>query len=103
MPATAMLGTGALRKGGRYVLCGLYGGELVHPLPPIAQRAIGIIGSYVGNLQELKEVVALAKKKKLKTTPVELRSLSEVNRTLEELKAGKILGRVVIDMEKEAT
>ena len=28
MPATAMLGTGALRKGGRYVLCGLYGGEL---------------------------------------------------------------------------
>ena len=103
MPATAMLGTGALRKGGRYVLCGLYGGELVHPLPPIAQRAIGIIGSYVGNLQELKEVVALAKKRKLKTTPVELRSLSEVNRTLEELKAGKILGRVVIDMEKEAT
>jgi D-arabinose 1-dehydrogenase-like Zn-dependent alcohol dehydrogenase len=48
-------------------------------------------------------VVALAKKKKLKATPVELRRLSEVNRTLEELKAGRILGRVVIDMEKEAT
>jgi len=103
MPATAMLGTGALRKGGRYVLCGLYGGEFVHPLPPIAQRAIGIVGSYVGNLQELKEVVALAKNKKLKATPVELRSLSEVNRTLQELKAGRVLGRVVIDMEKEAT
>ncbi len=45
MPATASLGIGALRKGGRYVLCGLFGGELVHPLPPIAQRAIGIVGS----------------------------------------------------------
>jgi alcohol dehydrogenase/propanol-preferring alcohol dehydrogenase len=96
-----MLGTGALRKGGRYVLCGLYGGELVHPLPPIAQRAIGIVGSYVGNLQELREVVALAKKHKIKPTPVALRAPDEVNRTLEELKAGKILGRVVLDMERE--
>src|SRR6185503_16256366 len=70
MPATAALGLGALRKGGRYVLCGLFGGEITHPLPPFAQRAIGLVGSYVGNLQELKEVVALAKKKKLKPTPV---------------------------------
>jgi D-arabinose 1-dehydrogenase-like Zn-dependent alcohol dehydrogenase len=100
MPATALLGTGALRKGGRYVLCGLYGGELVHPLPPIAQRAIGIVGSYVGNLQELKEVVALVKKGKIKPTPVTLRAPAEVSRTLEELKAGRILGRVVLDMEK---
>jgi D-arabinose 1-dehydrogenase-like Zn-dependent alcohol dehydrogenase len=99
MPATAMLGTGALRKGGRYVLCGLYGGELVHPMPPIAQRAIGIVGSYVGNLQELKEVVALAKKKKIRPTPVTLRKPDEVSRTLEELKAGRILGRVVLDFE----
>ena len=96
MPATAALGLGALRKGGRYVLCGLFGGELTHPLPPFAQRAIGLIGSYVGNLQELKEVVALAKKKKLKPTPVLTRPASEVNGILEDLKAGKVLGRVVL-------
>jgi len=96
MPATAALGLGALRKGGRYVLCGLFGGELVHPLPPFAQRAIGLVGSYVGNLQELKEVVALAKKKKLKPTPVTTRPASEVTQILENLKAGKILGRVVL-------
>ncbi len=96
MPATAALGLGALRKGGRYVLCGLFGGEITHPLPPFAQRAIGLVGSYVGNLQELKEVVALAKKKKLKPTPVSTRSSSEVNAVLEELKAGKVLGRVVL-------
>ncbi len=96
MPATAALGLGALRKGGRYVLCGLYGGEITHPLPPFAQRAIGLVGSYVGNLQELKEVVALAKKRKLKQTPVSTRPASEVNAILEELKAGKVLGRVVL-------
>ncbi|HXZ52562.1 MAG TPA: alcohol dehydrogenase [Burkholderiales bacterium] len=99
MPATAQLGIGALRKGGRYVLCGLFGGELVYPLPPIAQRAIGIVGSYVGDLQELREVVALAKKKRLKPSPIETRPADEVNRTLDQLKAGHILGRVVLDFE----
>jgi D-arabinose 1-dehydrogenase-like Zn-dependent alcohol dehydrogenase len=98
-PATAALGIGALRKGGRYVICGLYGGELVHPLPPIAQRAIGIIGSYVGNLRELKEVVALARKGRIKAAPVETRPADEANRALEDLKAGRVLGRVVLDFE----
>jgi D-arabinose 1-dehydrogenase-like Zn-dependent alcohol dehydrogenase len=98
-PATAGPGIAALRKGGRYVICGLFGGELTHPLPPIAQRAIGIVGSYVGNLRELKEVVALAKKKKLKPTPVETRPASAANAALEDLKAGKVLGRIVLDME----
>ena len=96
MPATAALGLGALRKGGRYVLCGLFGGEITHPLPPIAQRAIGLVGSYVGNLKELKQVVALAKKKKLKPTPVTTRPAAEVSQILDELKAGKVLGRVVL-------
>ena len=101
-PATAALGIGALRKGGRYVICGLYGGELVHPLPPIAQRAIGIIGSYVGNLQELKEVVALAKKSKLKPLPVETRPAERAPEALADLKNGRIVGRVVLDFEEGA-
>ena len=101
-PATAALGIGALRKGGRYVICGLYGGELVHPLPPIAQRAIGIVGSYVGSLQELKEVVALAKKRKIRQTPVETRPADAANAALEDLKAGKVLGRIVLDFESVA-
>jgi D-arabinose 1-dehydrogenase-like Zn-dependent alcohol dehydrogenase len=100
MPVTFTLGTAALAKGGRYVLVGLFGGEVTFSLPPIAQRAISIMGSYVGNLREQREVVALAKAGKLKPTPVETRAASEVNRTLGELKAGKIVGRVVLDMEK---
>jgi len=99
-PATAALGIAALRKGGRYVICGLYGGELTHPLPPLAQRAIGIVGSYVGSLQELKEVVALAKQGRIRPTPVETRPAAEANRALEDLKAGKVVGRVVLDFER---
>jgi D-arabinose 1-dehydrogenase-like Zn-dependent alcohol dehydrogenase len=99
MPATAALALGALRKGGRYVLVGLHGGELVHPLPPIAQRAIGIVGSYVGNLQELKEVVALAKKKKIRPMPVETKPADAVNGALQGLNDGKVVGRIVLDFE----
>jgi len=101
MPATVMLGLSALRKGGRFVLVGLFGGELTHPLPSFALRAIGLVGSYVGNLQELREVVALAKKKKLKKMPLTTRPATEVNAILEELKSARVLGRVVLDFETE--
>ena len=99
MPATHAAAYPALRKGGRYILCGLFGGEITLALPPVAQRAVAMMGSYVGNLQELKEVVALAKKKKLKPTPVTTRPAGEVNAILEDLKAGRVLGRVVLDLE----
>lgn len=101
-PATAALGIGALRKGGRYVLCGLFGGELKHPLPPIAQRAIGIVGSYVGSLQELKEVVALAKKRRIRPMPIDVRPAEEASAALEALKQGRVVGRVVLDFERAA-
>jgi D-arabinose 1-dehydrogenase-like Zn-dependent alcohol dehydrogenase len=102
LPATATLGLAALTNGGRLVLVGLFGGEITLPLPPLAQRAVGIVGSYVGSLAELKQVLALAKKGKLKPMPIETRPAAEVNRALEELKAGRILGRVVLDLEHEA-
>jgi D-arabinose 1-dehydrogenase-like Zn-dependent alcohol dehydrogenase len=101
MPATHALAYPALRKGGRYILCGLFGGEITLSLPPIAQRAVAVMGSYVGNLEELRQVVALARKKRLKPAPVTTRSAQEVNAVLEDLRAGKVLGRVVLDFERE--
>ena len=102
MPATAALGMSAVKKGGRYVICGLMGGELVYPLPNLVQRALTVVGSHVGNLRELREVVALAKKRKLKPVPVETRPAGEASRSLEELRAGRVLGRVVLDFESVA-
>jgi D-arabinose 1-dehydrogenase-like Zn-dependent alcohol dehydrogenase len=99
MPATAALGMSVVKKGGRYVICGLMGGELVYPLPSLVQRALTIVGSHVGNLRELKEVVALAKKGKLKPAPVETRPAAEASGALEDLKAGRVLGRIVLDFE----
>jgi len=49
-------------------------------------------------VQELREVVALAKSGKLRAIPVEKRPMSEISRTLDELKAGTVIGRVVAEI-----
>jgi len=95
---TASLAYGALRKGGRLVLVGLYGGEIPLSVVQVIQRAVTIQGSYVGTVAELNEVVGLAREGKLKPIPIQRRPLSEVSSTLDELKAGTILGRVVAEI-----
>jgi D-arabinose 1-dehydrogenase-like Zn-dependent alcohol dehydrogenase len=94
-PTTAAPALAALRKGGRLILVGLYGAEIPVSTVSIIQRAITIQGSYVGTVDELKEVVALAKAGKIKPIPIERRPLSEVSAVLDQLKAGKVIGRVV--------
>ena len=93
--STASLAMAALRKGGRYILVGLYGGQLSLSLVPVAQRAMTIQGSYVGSLQELHEVVELARSGRLKPIPTAVCSMEEVSGILDQLKAGTVLGRVV--------
>ena len=96
--ATASLALGALRKGGRLILVGLYGGELPVSLVATIQRALTIQGSHLGSLAELSSVIALAREGKLQPIPVQKRPLSQVNRTLDELQAGAIQGRVVVEI-----
>jgi D-arabinose 1-dehydrogenase-like Zn-dependent alcohol dehydrogenase len=96
--ATASLALATLRKGGRLILVGLYGGEIPLSLVAVVQRALTIVGSNVGTVAELKAVVELARAGRLPRIPIERRPLSEVSRTLDELKAGKIVGRVVAEI-----
>ena len=95
---TARLALGVLRKGGRLILVGLYGGEIPLSLVATIQRALTIQGSHLGSIDELKQVVALAREGKLQPIPIQKRPLSEVSRTLDELKAGAVVGRVVVEM-----
>jgi D-arabinose 1-dehydrogenase-like Zn-dependent alcohol dehydrogenase len=94
---TASLALGALRKGGRLILVGLYGGEIPISIVTAIQRALTIQGSHLGTVAELKAVVALACAGKLKPIPIQRRPLSEVSCTLDELKAGAVFGRVVVE------
>jgi D-arabinose 1-dehydrogenase-like Zn-dependent alcohol dehydrogenase len=95
---TAELALGALRKGGKLILVGLFGGELALSIGSTILRAITIQGSHLGSVAELREVVALARAGKIRPIPIEKRPLAQVNRTLDELKAGAIVGRVVVEI-----
>jgi D-arabinose 1-dehydrogenase-like Zn-dependent alcohol dehydrogenase len=94
---TAKCALEALCKGGRLVIVGLYGGAIQLSLVVTILRALTIQGSHLGTLAELKAIVELARSGKLKPIPIEKRPLSDVSRTLDELKAGNIIGRVVVE------
>ena len=94
--ATARLGIDALNKGGTYIIVGLFGGDITLPLVTIPMRALTIRGSYVGTLSEMRELMAMVRAGKVKPMPVGRRRLDEVNQALEDLKAGRIVGRVVL-------
>jgi D-arabinose 1-dehydrogenase-like Zn-dependent alcohol dehydrogenase len=79
-------------------LVGLYGGEIPLSLVTTIQRALTIQGSHLGSVEELKQVVALAQEGKLQPIPIQKRLLSEVSHTLDELKAGAVVGRIVVEM-----
>jgi propanol-preferring alcohol dehydrogenase len=95
--STAANDIASLGRGGKLVLVGMFGGRLDMPLMTFPGQAISIIGNFVGNPKQLREVVALAKAGKLRSIPVETRAKSEATRTLQELRDGKITGRVVLE------
>ncbi|HZV20221.1 MAG TPA: alcohol dehydrogenase [Hyphomicrobiales bacterium] len=96
-PQTAKLGIGAMARGGKYVVVGLYGGELSYPLPFFPMRALTVQGSYTGSLDELKELMTLARRGAIADFPLRAHSLTEVNDVLSNLRAGTIVGRSVLN------
>jgi len=99
---TAQMALGTLRKGGKLILVGLFGGKVTLSIAGTILRAIMVQGSHLGSVGELKDVIALARAQKIKPIPIEMRQLSDVSRTLDELKRGTIVGRAVVACEQES-
>ena len=85
-----------LRKGGKVIVVGLYGGALELALPLVPLRAISIVGSYVGSLHELEELLALARRGVPPHVHIERRGLDDAQCALDALRAGKVAGRNVL-------
>ena len=94
--ASFTFGFNALRKGGRLIVVGLFGGAAQLSVPMIPLKNATIMGSYVGTLGDMAEMMALAKSGTLPALPVATRPLAEVADVLAALKGGKIVGRVVV-------
>ena len=93
---TVTLAMACSARGGHIVICGLMGGDLTLALPVIPMRPLTLQGSYVGTLQELRELVALAQRRTMKPIPVTRRPLAEANDALMALHEGRIVGRTIL-------
>jgi len=86
-----------LRRRAKLVLVGLFGGELKLNLITMPTRSYKLIGSYTGSMNDLIELVSLAKRGIIKPVITNRFKLDEATKALKMLKDGKILGRGVIN------
>ncbi len=86
-----------LRRRAKLVLVGLFGGELKLNLIAMPTRSYKLIGSYTGSMNDLIELVSLAKRGIIKPVISNRFRLDEATKALRMLKDGKILGRGVIN------
>lgn len=93
---TAALSFSCAPKGGKIIMVGLFGGAAPWALPLIAMKALTIQGNYLGSLQELVELLDLVRKKSVPPIPITLAKLEDVNGMLDTLRAGRVVGRVVL-------
>ncbi len=93
---TVQLGVDSITKGGRVIVVGLFGGDITVSTPFFPLRAMAIQGSYVGSLPEMKELLDLVRTKGLPPVPLKTRPLDQVASALDDLRAGRVIGRVVL-------
>ncbi|TGK00938.1 alcohol dehydrogenase [Leptospira semungkisensis] len=94
--ATSSLAFSLLKKNGRMISVGLFGGELKIPTPILSLRSLTVRGSYTGSPSELAELLKIVSEKKLLPIPVQVKSMKEADSILNDLSSGKVLGRVVL-------
>jgi len=93
---TVNLAIGSIVKGGTVVVVGLFGGDITVPTPFLPLRAMTLRGSYVGSAHDMAELLELVNRTGLPPVPIRTRPLDEVGAALGDLRAGKVVGRVVL-------
>lgn len=85
-----------LARGGKIVVSGLMGGNFSLPMVQWAYKRMTIEGFMVGTLAEGHELMAMARAGKIKPTPMREEPLTDVQTWIEALRAGRVVGRVVL-------
>jgi D-arabinose 1-dehydrogenase-like Zn-dependent alcohol dehydrogenase len=88
--------TSVLAKGGKVVVTGLIGGGFATAVAMFPLKAMTIEGTQTGTLQEARELIDLVRAKNIAAPPIAERPLDQASQTLDDLRAGRIVGRVVL-------
>jgi D-arabinose 1-dehydrogenase-like Zn-dependent alcohol dehydrogenase len=94
--ASLNFATGVLAKGGKVVVTGLIGGAYSTAVAMFPLKAMSIEGTQTGTLSEARELIELVRSRNIKPPPIAERPLGQASVTLDDLRAGKIIGRVVL-------
>jgi len=86
----------AVGRGGKIIIVGLIGGRMSLPVPMFPLRSLTITGSYVGSLAQFTDMMALVRDGKVSPIPIQTRSLDRAEQTLNDLRDGRLIGRVVL-------
>lgn len=93
---TVEFGFGILGTGGHMAIAGLFGGAAELSIPMFPLKSLCVMGSYVGTRAQFAELMELVTSGKVASLPVASRPLSEAQSALDDLAAGRIVGRVVL-------
>jgi len=88
--------TSVVARGGKVVVSGLIGGNFSLPMVQWVYKRMTIEGFMVGTLAEAHELMALARSGKIKPPPLREEPMSDVQKWIDELRAGKVVGRIVL-------
>ncbi|WP_426425723.1 alcohol dehydrogenase [Bradyrhizobium genosp. A] len=83
-------------RGGKVVVSGLMGGQFTLPMVQWVYKRLTVEGFMVGTLAEAHELMALARAGKIKPTPMREEPMGDVQKWIDELRAGHVVGRIVL-------
>ena len=90
--------TGVLARGGTGVVTGLLGGTFAMAAAMFAIKAMTIEGTLTGTLAQARELIELARAGKIAPIPTRERPFGEAQAALDDLRAGKVVGRTVLSV-----
>src|SRR6476646_3418532 len=94
--ASLNFATGVLAKGGKAVVTGLIGGAYSTAVAMFQLKAMTIEGTTTGTLAEARELIDLVRAKRIAPPPITERQLNQAAQALDDLRAGRVVGRVVL-------
>ena len=100
-PSAFHQSVGMLRRGGTCVLVGLPPGSFDLPIFDVVLERLTVRGSIVGTRLDLHEALAIAAEGGIRVAS-ERQPLSAINDVFARMRDGRLVGRVVLDLAKEA-
>ena len=85
-----------IARGGKIVVSGLMGGNFSLPMVQWIYKRMTIEGFMVGTLAEGRELMSLARAGKIKPTPMREEPMADVQKWIDALRAGQVVGRVIL-------